>query len=1135
MTEWHHVPRTEQPAISEEGLFSRGFPSRAPIRFLYLIAVLVISLMLGFAGLSLWQSWENHEERAETDLENLSQVLEQYIHGTLHEIDLTLRIAADEFNRQMRAGGIQEDNLTSFLQEQQGRLPQIISLRIADATGSVRYGVGVNLSAPVSVADRAYFRQARDDPKGEMVVVLPIFTRLSPQKWAIPMARRISNADGSFAGVVYVNVALDHLHDVFSTLKLGENGTVTLFNDQRLIFTRYPPPDGGVEKSVGFLMKSSQIVDMMGQNRSSATYSAVSSLDHIRRTFSYRRAGNYPVYVMAGLAQADYLAGWWREVWMTGAFLSVFVLVVLGGTWLLNRAWRHQAVTVTELRQSEAQLQAAELRYRTLFELSPDAILVLDPETARPLEFNRAAHMQLGYTAEEFSMLGVADYEAVASQQEVQEHVARLLLSGRDDFETLHRRKEGTLRHVFVTTLLLRIGESPVIFAIYRDITEIKRAEMDLRENEHRLREMTASLAEGLCVTDRLGHIEFINPAALRMTGFTEEQALGADFHFLLQCRSEMDNFHDRDACALQQAMEQCLVIRQETAFFTRQDGTSFPVVIIAAPILRDGEARGLVTAFHDITERMQYEAELRLAKESAEAANRSKSEFLAAMSHEIRTPMNVVLGMSDLLLETNLDTEQRHFVQTMHRSGKALMGVINDVLDFSRIESGRFTVDERPFYLNKLVDETCNLMQIAAEERGLTLLEEIPLEMPDPVLGDDGRVRQVLINLIGNAIKFTQHGHIRVQLLLHPQQQETLLFSVSDTGIGIAPEQITRIFEYFTQANYSVTRQFGGTGLGLAISRKLVELMGGQIWVESQLGQGSTFFFTLPLKMAKDAPSPAEPEDAAEVVNQKGLRILLADDVDLNRVLLQEFLRKTPHQLVAVADGLEAVARAQEGNFDVVIMDVRMPVMDGYTATRRIRQWERESQRSPMVIIALSAHASEEERQRSLDAGCDSFFSKPISKKTLLHVLQGVIAQKHTGSRMESKESQPVPALVSLANEFKDAPEILDAQTLARLKADTGPGFKRVLQLFLDDIPVRLESLTRLWNADNIEELTQATHKLKGTSVSYGAKQLASLCAEWERRIQNEGKTSNSAVMLEEIRAEGERVCQAIQWALLQ
>ncbi|MBF0182120.1 MAG: response regulator [Magnetococcales bacterium] len=385
--------------------------------------------------------------------------------------------------------------------------------------------------------------------------------------------------------------------------------------------------------------------------------------------------------------------------------------------------------------------------------------------------------------------------------------------------------------------------------------------------------------------------------------------------------------------------------------------------------------------------------AELLEAKGEAERYSQAKTNFLASMSHEIRTPMNVVLGLAEMLQETELTPRQHEFVRIMHTSGKALLGVINDILDFSRIEAGRIVLIPALFSIERVVTETTDMMRVAAGHKGLAVVLEVAGEMPATLFCDENRLRQVLLNLIGNALKFTERGRIDVRLGWDPLEERILLLSVRDTGIGIAPEQQAFIFDQFIQADAGITRQFGGTGLGLAISRRLVELMGGRIWVESRLGEGSAFHFTLPVPGAPvaSAPPPARPAATVTVREERPLRILLAEDVEENRMLIAAYLAKSGHELVMVSNGAQAVERVEEERFDVVLMDIQMPVEDGYSATRRIRQWECDSGVAPLTIIALSAHAMEGEEARSREAGCDLYLSKPIGKKALLAAIQRI------------------------------------------------------------------------------------------------------------------------------------------------
>ncbi len=400
----------------------------------------------------------------------------------------------------------------------------------------------------------------------------------------------------------------------------------------------------------------------------------------------------------------------------------------------------------------------------------------------------------------------------------------------------------------------------------------------------------------------------------------------------------------------------------------------------------------------HDIREREAFEAELREARARAEQAAQTKSMFLANMSHEIRTPLNAVLGMSDLLLHSRLPPRQRDYAEKIRSAGRALLDTLNAILDFSKIEAGRLQLESIPFSLERLLSNACLLVEQAALDKGIELLFEArsnsPALMREQLLGDPLRLGQVLGNLLSNAVKFTTTGHVCLRVDGKPAEDGRLQLSISieDTGIGMRPDQVERIFEEFVQADSTTTRQFGGTGLGLAISRNLLQLMGGEIRLDSEPGRGTCFTFTLPAAPGSTAASwtpAAAPPPPSTAPAQPPAAILLVDDNRINRKVVRTLLEKHGYTVSEAEDGEQALTSLAAGHFSLVLMDCQMPVMDGYDATRALRQREAEAGLPRLPVIALTAAAFENDREQCAAAGMDDFLSKPVVSEQLLAAIR--------------------------------------------------------------------------------------------------------------------------------------------------
>ncbi|MBI4987176.1 MAG: response regulator, partial [Rhodocyclales bacterium] len=578
--------------------------------------------------------------------------------------------------------------------------------------------------------------------------------------------------------------------------------------------------------------------------------------------------------------------------------------------------------------------------------------------------------------------------------------------------EIRNRAKDG--RHYWVSaTIVPFLDENgrPYQYAgIRNDITERRHALAQLEEQLHFVQELIEVVPLPIYVKDAESRYRRVNRAFEEYFGAAREDYLGKTvFDLLTPEEARQHDAKDRELLAgiSKQTYEASVVAKT---------GATREGIFNKATLTRpDGSISGLVATISDITERKAWERHTLMAKEAAEAANRAKSEFLANMSHEIRTPMNGILGMTELALDTDLDAEQREYLRVVKSSTESLLTIINDILDFSKIEAGKLVIDDTPFCLPQVIGDTLKTLALRAHQKGLELACHIAPETPQWLIGDPVRLGQILVNLIGNAIKFTERGEVvvRVDLPDAVARPDQLRFSVSDTGIGIPLDKQNEIFSAFTQEDSSTTRKYGGTGLGLTISARLVEMMGGAIWVTSQVGKGSTFRFTL--RLPAGAAAAAAPPLSLD--QMRGLRVLVVDDNELNRSILGDMLSQWGMQVTLAASGAAAVAALQAPNaaaMQLILLDALMPEMDGFETAARIAKLERVPK---PVMIMLSSAGMRDDTRRWRESGIADYLPKPVMQAELLDAVQRTLGQELPARRPQpDAAAPPAPTLAPLA-----------------------------------------------------------------------------------------------------------------------
>ncbi len=741
---------------------------------------------------------------------------------------------------------------------------------------------------------------------------------------------------------------------------------------------------------------------------------------------------------------------------------------------------------------------------------SVDAICSID-RRGQIVYWNPAAETLFGYSRDE--MVGTSITKLTpASRTDESAGALEQLWAGESvsPFETRRLCKDGREIDVLISISPVRLesGEIVGLAAIIRDISERKRIQNQIANQSQFLQALIDTVPDLIFVKDMDFNMVLVNNAFCEHVGYPRHEILGTTVRDRIPPEISRNSLRTDN-----ELIRRGDTVRSE--YWTKNAaGQRILLDTIKVPWHdANGKLAGVFAISRDATERRLAEDEIREAKRQAEAATVAKSQFLANISHEIRTPLNGVLGMASLLASTDVDDEQREYIDIIRTSGSTLLALINDVLDFSKLESAGLSLVEEPFSLIRCLNKAMNVARASAQVNQLSLSMEVDPAAPDVIVGDSRRLLQVLSNLINNAIKFTSAGGVTASVRVVAREEDALelCFSVQDTGIGIPEDKLASLFERFTQVDASTTRRYGGSGLGLAISKYLVELMGGRIWVETKVGLGSTFSFTIHTVAWNGEEHATRDEDetwssmsANDRAVRQSLRILVAEDNFINQKVAVGMLAQLGYKADVVATGIEVLKALEQISYDLIFMDIHMPMMDGVATTQQI--FARLPEGTRPVIVAMTADAMHGDRERCLAIGMNDYISKPVT----LDKLRKTLARWDQSEQLRPAKPASPGAEVWAQKPLVDR-ELFDSY---------GPELMReLLQAFIETVPPRIVRIAELIESSDYAALAEEAHTLKGAGLNLGVSRFANVCSVIEEQSRN-GEMADAALLLGELKS---------------
>ncbi|QAZ68111.1 ATP-binding protein [Solidesulfovibrio carbinolicus] len=966
-----------------------------------------------------------------------------------------------------------------------------------------------------SLGDRPWLRQALDAPAACVIAFGPDTIDGAP---GLVLAQAVRGPDDTLVGVCALTLAPDWFAAIFRDIRMPQAARACLFSEAGTVLTTWPPKPQAAGKTVA----GADVVLPRLYEAASLVWTGQGPDDEIRRAVFAPVAapGGQRLFIRLSQPQAIHeallLGAWQRDMLLFG----LAVALALAAAWWFNRAFllrpMGQFVTMAQdmaagnldrrsgLAESKGEMgelgraldaMADKLEERIRFtqeliDAIPAPIFYKDLEgrylgcnaayerAIRPLPRIRRRTVHELELPAQAALCAKTDRAVLSGEAETVEYETSLIFSDQTAHDVV----------VFKSRFHDVAGRTAGVIGVLLDITGRKRSEAELLASRTRYKLLLDSMGDGFVVMSSDFRLVESNPAFQEMTGYGPDELTAMTYHDITP-----EAWHEPEQRLLAEvdAKGSAEVFEKE---YRRKDGTILPVAVRPHRHPESpGEDRRYFAVVRDIADVKAIEADLRQAKEAAETANRAKSDFLAKMSHEIRTPLHAVIGMTELTLGTELSPQQRDALETAREAAGNLLGIINDVLDLSRIEAKGLELVIQDFDLRRTLAGVARTLRPQAARKGLFLTLAVAPNTPRHVRGDQGRVRQILLNLVGNAVKFTREGGVTVTVAAPDGDPGQLELAVADTGIGIAPDRLERIFDMFTQADRTVALNFGGTGLGLAICRELVRSMGGEIAVDSVPGQGTVFRVRLRLTPAQVVPTePARRPVAAPQADASPLRVLVAEDNPINVKVATTFLSRRGHQTTVAANGARALECLGRETFDLVLMDVEMPELDGMEATRRLRAGLAGEANRCVPVAAMTAHALAGSMERCLAAGMTEFLPKPLDFALLAELL----------ARVASNEAGPAVAKPA-AQATPETAAVLEREAALRRLGGDEALLAEVEEDFLRQYPRKLRLIRLCSDAENWEEAALAAHSLKNVAGAVGAEAARRLAGQLEDQLR--------------------------------